>query len=523
MSRIVLAVMAALLLTTAVHADGVFRQQLRVPLLFSQGTSSGEDPNASIAFAYPTSSTIPAGVPADIMRQSTSGDIAGLTWRHGSSGGPFPMGMTVDVSTGRLTGTPIQPGIFDGIVVELVDGHSSLVASSTPFEIVVSSPVIEISAADLTVHSNSTLSMPVSLSGGYAPGVTVSGLSGVHYSGGAIVNSGGTLPTGAHVLTAVAFDGYREATAMPTLTVVPPLAASIVGGTSITGSAGTSITVTPDVANALGTVSWSAPGRPAWLSAPDGSGVVTGTPSTPGTYSLTLIASDGHGPDASVTASIVVSGGTVTWARNGTFVSGTGAITPPLPTGILDGDVLILVQEVNGAQNPASIAGWTQITGATGGGATHGGIRASFKRVSGPQTAPVITDSGDHQSAYIFALRGVKSDGEPFTGTVFSDGLATGTSGSLGSFTIPSNGLAIAIGVRADDSAAHAFSWSASGAIFGTVQKEFESGHTDGDGGGFSIATSPVTAGTAPNPSWSYTLSRSVSHRAIGFVMLAGP
>jgi len=114
----------------------------------------------------------------------------------------------------------------------------------------------------------------------------------------------------------------------------------------------------------------------------------------------------------------------VMYQAKGTFTSGTGDIVPPLPTGLADGDLMILV--VHSANEtitaPTSPQTWTQITAHSGtaergtAGAA-GGVRARvFYRwwVSG-DGAPTITDTGDLTVGQIYRFSGVDPT-TPFDG-----------------------------------------------------------------------------------------------------------
>lgn len=95
--------------------------------------------------------------------------------------------------------------------------------------------------------------------------------------------------------------------------------------------------------------------------------------------------------------------------------SGTAAITPALPSGLATNDILILVvEQANQATTISNSAGgtWTQITGSpqgtgTAAGVTSAGCQVWWSRYNGTQTAPTVTDAGDHTAGRIYAYRGV--------------------------------------------------------------------------------------------------------------------
>lgn len=100
-----------------------------------------------------------------------------------------------------------------------------------------------------------------------------------------------------------------------------------------------------------------------------------------------------------------------TYVGNGTFTSSSNAITPPLPTGLRNGDLLLLV--VTSANEAITTPSqWTQVTNSpqyTGTAAAAGGIRIGvFWRIyNGNVTASQVSDTGSLNVGQIFAFRGV--------------------------------------------------------------------------------------------------------------------
>ena len=102
---------------------------------------------------------------------------------------------------------------------------------------------------------------------------------------------------------------------------------------------------------------------------------------------------------------------TPTFVNKGTFTSGTAGLSVPVPSGIAQNDLLILVVE-SANQAIATPSGWTQVTNSpqfTGTAAAAGGVRlAVFYKIAGASEGSVtVADTGDHTVAQIFAWRGV--------------------------------------------------------------------------------------------------------------------
>jgi hypothetical protein len=121
------------------------------------------------------------------------------------------------------------------------------------------------------------------------------------------------------------------------------------------------------------------------------------------------------------------------------------AVTPALPANIRTNDLLLLFCETeNQAISIATQNGgnWALITAATGTGVASAAdavmISVFFDRYNGTQTAPVTSDSGDHQLCRMMAIRGVPPSGTPWV-------IATGTTEAADqSWSFPSTSTTVA-------------------------------------------------------------------------------
>ncbi len=123
------------------------------------------------------------------------------------------------------------------------------------------------------------------------------------------------------------------------------------------------------------------------------------------------------------------------YVAKGTFTSGTGAIAPPLPTGVRNGDLLVLVVE-SANQAITTPTGWTQAPNSpqfTGTAAVAGGVRVGvfYKVLYGNLAAPSVADTGDHTAGQVHAFRGV----DPITPINASAGSVD--SGATTTITVP--------------------------------------------------------------------------------------
>ena len=197
-----------------------------------------------------------------------------------------------------------------------------------------------------------------------------------------------------------------------------------------------------------------------------------------------------------------------TFVNAGAVAAGTGAITPPLPANIAVDDILLLFLETsNQAISIANQSGgtWTAVLNSpqsTGTAAGADGTRLTvfWSRYNGTQTAPVTSDSGNHQLGRIIAVRGVMASGNPWD--VTAGGIEAGntdTSGSIpGATTTVANTLVVAAIATAlpDSTTTTAFSgWTNAGLAAVTERTDDSTGSNNG--GGLGIATGTRAAAGA--------------------------
>jgi MSHA biogenesis protein MshQ len=203
---------------------------------------------------------------------------------------------------------------------------------------------------------------------------------------------------------------------------------------------------------------------------------------------------------AASSATAVVPAPVPTFVAAGAVAANTGAITPALPAGIAVDDILLLFLETsNQAITIANQNGgtWTavanspQSTGtATNADATR--LTVFWSRHNGTQTAPVTSDSGNHQLGRMIAVRGVDTTGNPWD--ITAGGVEAGngdTSGSIpGATTTVANALVVAAIATSlpDANGTTVFSAWANAGLTG-VNERTDDSTSAGDGGALGIAT----------------------------------
>jgi hypothetical protein len=182
----------------------------------------------------------------------------------------------------------------------------------------------------------------------------------------------------------------------------------------------------------------------------------------------------------------------------GLLVSGVGDVVPGLPPGTRLNDILLLfVESANEAVSAP--AGWTatadspQGTG-TGGGTTATRLSVFWKRATATETAPTVTDPGDHAIAQILAFRGCVDSGNPWDVTSGDVAAAATTAVSIpGDTTTVVNCLVVLAVSNATDTATPQTSGYANADLVNLTERT-DRNSTQGNGGGFAVITGEKAA-----------------------------
>ena len=270
-------------------------------------------------------------------------------YRYVVTSGQLPAGLTLDGTTGRLSGTPTMAGT-SSFTVTATDANRATGTASYSIAIAIQAPTAHPSTA--TVAANSTANpIALYLGGGAADSVAVaaqpahgtaavSGLSIIYtptagYSGAdsftyTAANATGTSPTATVSITVTA---PRLSLSPPAGTLTSGAAGVTYSGITIAASAGTEPYRYAVASNEL----------PAGLVLDGATGAITGTPSRAGNHAFTVTATDANNAAGSARYSITVapvdftfspSGGSLKQAMAGEAysqpISATGGAAPLL-------------------------------------------------------------------------------------------------------------------------------------------------------------------------------------------------
>jgi uncharacterized protein (TIGR03437 family) len=278
---------------------------------------------ASVVTTITSSSQAPVGLVGSpygpFTFTATSGAGATLTWSV-ASGSALPAGLTLNATTGVLSGTPTGTGNFN-FVIQVSDGTQPVTQNVT---LSVFGPV-SIQTSSLPSATSGTAYGPVNLAAGGGSGSyswAVSGLPANMASSGGVI-SGTPLSGGSFSVSISVTDTSTGSSASVSLTLVvtvPPL--SITSSGNLGGFVpGATISGIFTAKGGVSPYTWTTTGLPAGISANGSTGAFSGTVGNPGVYSFGVQVTDAENPAATAT-------GTVSY-------SVLGITTSSLPAGTL--------------------------------------------------------------------------------------------------------------------------------------------------------------------------------------------
>lgn len=280
--------------------------------------------------------------------------VAGGIAPYTISVGNLPMGVSLDGA--NIVGPATTAGT-SSLTVSVNDSNGQSSYQTVSFT-VTPPPAIVLGTDNVPTSGQvgSGYTGSVSASGGYGSltwsgsglptGVTLS-------SGGALSGTPGTAGTYNAVLTVTDGSGQSKAIAK-TITINPP-PAIVLGTTNLPkGLAGSAYSGSVPASGGVGALSWSATGLPAGLTVSTTTGVVTGTPTTGGTYAVVVTIKDSIGQSKTVNASIAVGDFTLATSAASQTVKRGSSVSNTVTVGALGGFTSNVALSVTGLPKNAS-------------------------------------------------------------------------------------------------------------------------------------------------------------------------
>ncbi|MDE3197432.1 MAG: DVUA0089 family protein, partial [Acidobacteriota bacterium] len=293
---------------------------------------------------------------------SASGGKPPYSW----SGSGLPAGLSIDSGSGILSGSAGQPGNFS-FTIQVTDANSKSTSIGATLA------VVGISTSSLPGASTvSAYSATISAAGGAPPySFTGSGIpDGLSLSGNGTL-SGVPKTAGTYTIAIRATDSAGvTASASLSLTVAAPSTLTVSGAQLSSGIVGSPYSDTLAANGGAAPYTWSIIGGalPDGLTV-SGSGTISGTPTSAGTFSFTAQATDSSGGHAAGPESITIDPRPLTISA-----------MPDLPNGIVGSDYFAQIVAPSGGVAPYTFA----ITS----GSLPSGLSMSNGQIGGTPTAP---------------------------------------------------------------------------------------------------------------------------------------
>ncbi len=327
---------------------------------FSGSTSFTWTISNVVTVTSPGNQTSVTGSPITLLHITATDSSSTATLSY-SAGGTLPPGLTLHSSTGHVTGTPTTTGTYP-VTITVTDNAGF--SADTTFSWVVTNTVTVTSPGDQTgVSGTAIAALPIvatdsssSATLSYSDGGTLpSGLS-IDASSGDITGTPTTAGTYPVTITATDGAGFSGSTTFNwsitnTVTVTSPGDQSDPSDAAIT-----TLPITATDSSSTATLSYSDGGTlPPGLSIDPASGDITGTPTTPGTYPVTITVTDDAGYSGSATFNWLVTD-TVTVTNPGDQSSTSGTAITPLPITATDSSSTATLSYSDGGTLPPGLS-----------------------------------------------------------------------------------------------------------------------------------------------------------------------
>ena len=242
-----------------------------------------------------------------------SGGTGSLSWKIASGG--LPSGLSLDSATGAISGQPASAGTFS-FTVEVTDSGPTPVSVTKALTLIVTNPLI----VTTTLLSGGSVGVPYSATlqasggvGSYSWSITSGGLpGGLSLNSSTGVISGTPTTSNKWNFTVQVTDSSTPAPQTATQSLSISIEPAMLISTTALPDGTVSVNYSATLEQQYGTLplSWSlASGSgnlPGGLSLDPGTGVISGTPTTAGTYNFTVMVTDSSVPAQTATQSLSI-------------------------------------------------------------------------------------------------------------------------------------------------------------------------------------------------------------------------
>jgi hypothetical protein len=513
----------------------------------ANGITVTHDYTVVIAAAYVPPVTIsPSSLPSDPYgsqyRQdlTASGGYGPGTYTFSldpASPGPLPPGLgisTTGASTGTISGTPTQPGTFPFTVRATSQTYNNpIVYGTQTYSITITGSPLTITTAGLPGGTVGIVySQNLAATGGTQPYTWQ--WTGGSLPGGLVLdaptgNIHGTPTAAGSFAFQVTVTDSLQASAKANFTVTIVAAALIITTSSLpAGTVGTSYTATTLAATGgIPPYTWSASGLPSGLSI-SSAGVISGTPTAAGSFSVTVQATDSAQVTATKALTLTVAGeltittatlpnGTVGTSYTATTLAATGG-TPPYSwsaSGLPSGLSMSSAGVISGTPAAAgSFSVSVQVTDAAKATATKAFTITVTVLTITTATLPNGTVGTAYTATTLAATGGAppytwSASGLPSGLSMSAAGVISGTPGAAGSFSVT-----VKVTDSAQATATQAFTITVAAALTITT-----TALPNGTAGIPYTATTLAASGGAPPYTWSASgLPSALSISAAGVI-----